>query len=77
MVNAPIEVTVLRLYCKSPGSQQLRKNAAAELATMLAAGWHEKQRKIEVDHLVLRLERPRPIQPSMQGVAGASGRPRR
>lgn len=77
MVNAPTEVTVVRLYCKSPGSQQLRKNAAAELATMLAAGWHEKQRKVEADHLVVRLERPRPIQPSMQGVPGASGRPRR
>ena len=78
MVNAPIEVTVVRLYCKSPGSQQLRKNAAAELATLLAAGWQEKQRKVEADHLVLRLERPRPAQLSMQGVAGAGGgRPRR
>ena len=46
MVNAPNEVTVVRLYCKSPGSQQLRKNAAAELATLLAAGWQEKQRKV-------------------------------
>jgi hypothetical protein len=78
VVNAPNEVTVVRLYCKSPGSQQLRKNAAAELATLLAAGWQEKQRKVGVDHLVVRLERPRPAQPSMQGVAGAGGgRPRR
>jgi hypothetical protein len=77
MVNVPTEVAVVRLYCKSPGSQQLRKNAAAELATMLAAGWHEKQRKVEADHLVVRLERPRPAQPSMQGTPGANGRPRR
>ncbi len=77
MVNTQTDVTVVRLYCKSPGTQHLRKNAAAELATLLAAGWQEKQRKVEVDHLVVRLERPRPVQVSMQGAPGASGRPRR
>lgn len=78
MVNAPTEVTVVRLYCKSPGSQHLRKNAAAELATLLAAGWQEKQRKVAADHLVVRLERPRPAQAAMQGIAGAGApRPRR
>jgi len=39
VVRVPVEVTVVRLYTKSPGSHQLRKNAAAELAQMLAAGW--------------------------------------
>ncbi len=73
----PIEVTVVRLYCKSPGSQHLRKSAAAELATMLAAGWRETQRANGVDHVVVRLERPRPVQPSMRTMGGAArpGRP--
>jgi len=69
-VAVPIEVTAVRLYYKSPGSQQLRKNAAAELATMLAAGWQEKTRKVGVDHVVLRLERPRPIDRSMPLTSG-------
>jgi hypothetical protein len=73
-VNAPIEVTVVRLYCKSPGSTHLRKSAAAELATLLAAGWQEKQRKAAADHFVVRLERPRPVQPSMRLAQGGPGR---
>ena len=76
MVGVPIEVTVVRLYTKSPGSHQLRKNAAAELAQLLAAGWQEKNRKVGADHVVVRLERPRPAQPSMPTVSGP-GRPRR
>ena len=74
--SAPVEVTVVRLYCKSPGSYHLRKSAAAELATLLAAGWQEKERKAGADHLVVRLERPRPAKASLPPVAGA-GRPRR
>ena len=66
----PVEVTAVRLYYKSPGSQQLRKNAAAELATLLAAGWQEKTRKTSADHVVVRLERPRPIEHSMPSGAG-------
>jgi hypothetical protein len=69
----PTEVTVVRLYYKSPGTQTLRKSAAAELATLIAAGWHEKHRKAEADHVTLRLERPRPIQPTMSGTPGAGG----
>jgi len=42
-VAVPIEVTVVRLYYKSPGSQHLRKNAAAELATLVAAGWQDRK----------------------------------
>ncbi len=76
MVGVPIEVTVVRLYTKSPGSQQLRKNAAAELAQLLAAGWQEKTRKAGVDHVVVRLERPRPARPSMPTSPGP-GRGRR
>ena len=75
-MGVPVEVTVVRLYTKSPGSQQLRKNAAAELARLLAAGWQEKDRRTAADHVVLRLERHRPAQPSMHSVPGP-GRPRR
>ena len=75
-MRVPVEVTVVRLYTKSPGSHQLRKNAAAELAQLLAAGWQEKDRRAAPDHLVLRLERPRPAQPSLPAGAGP-GRPRR
>ena len=49
MAGVPVEVTVVRLYTKSPGSHQLRKNAAAELAQLLAAGWHEKDRRTGAD----------------------------
>jgi hypothetical protein len=76
VVGVPVEVTVLRLYTKSPGSHQLRKNAAAELAQLLAAGWQEKDRRTSGDHVVLRLERPRPAKPSLPSVSGP-GRPRR
>ncbi len=76
MVSVPVEVTAVRLYTKSPGSHQLRKNAAAELAQLLAAGWQEKSRRVGPDHVVLRLERPCPAKPSLPHVAGP-GRPRR
>jgi hypothetical protein len=61
---------------KSPGSHQLRKNAAAELSQMLAAGWQEKDRRAGADHVVVRLERPRPAQPSLPS-GGGVGRGRR
>jgi hypothetical protein len=77
VMAVPMEVNVVRLYYKSPGSHQLRKNAAAELATLLAAGWQEKHRKSSADHVVLRLERPRPAQHSLPTTPGAAGRPRR
>jgi hypothetical protein len=76
VVGVPIEVTVVRLYTKSPGSHQLRKNAAAELAQLLAAGWQEKNRKVGADHVIVRLERPRPAKPSMPTVS-SPGRARR
>ena len=75
-MRVPVEVTSVRLYTKSPGSQHLRKNAAAELAQLLAAGWEEKSRKAGADHVVLRLERPRPAKAAMPTAPGP-GRPRR
>ena len=75
-MDVPVEVTVVRLYTKSPGSHHLRKSAAAELAHLLAAGWQEKDRKAGADHIVLRLERPRPAKASLPPITGP-GRPRR
>jgi len=76
VVDVPVEVTAVRLYTKSPGSHQLRKNAAAELAQLLAAGWLEKDRRAGADHVVVRLERPRQAKPFLPNVPGP-GRPRR
>jgi hypothetical protein len=61
------EVTVLRLYLKVPGTDQLRKGAAAELKTMLAHGWHETDRRIASDHISVRVERPltKPVGPQI------------
>jgi hypothetical protein len=79
VVSASVEVTVVRLYTKSPGSHSLRKNAAAELGQLLAAGWQEKERKVGADHVVVRLERPRQARPTLPSVAGTGrgGAPRR
>lgn len=52
------EVTIARLYTKSPGSKRLRKGAEAELRSLLAAGWHEIQRTDGPDFVKVRLERP-------------------
>jgi hypothetical protein len=76
VVSAPVEVTVVRLYTKSPGSHQLRKTAAAELGQLLAAGWQEKDRRVGADHVTLRLERHCPVKPSLPSISGP-GRPRR
>jgi hypothetical protein len=76
----PTEVIAVRLYWKSPGSGQLRKSSAAELATLEAAGWQEKHRTNSGDHTVVRMERPRPARQSLhstQGGQGGQGRPRR
>jgi hypothetical protein len=70
----PTEVTVVRLYCKSPGSSTLRKSSAAELATLEAAGWQEKHRTSGADHFIVRMERPRPVRPSFRAAQGGPGR---
>ena len=68
------EVIAVRLYYKSPGSSQLRKSSAAELATLEAAGWQEKQRTSGSDHIVIRMERPGRAQPSLRAPQGGTGR---
>ena len=69
-MSRPIEVTAVRLYCKSPGSLQLRKRAAAELASLEAAGWIETQRAIRPDHVVVRMERPQTIPQELRAPQG-------
>jgi hypothetical protein len=66
MISARREVTALRLYSKTPGTDRLRKSAEGELRQMLAAGWQETQRTIHTDHVLLRMERPSPKIPHMQ-----------
>jgi hypothetical protein len=72
------EVTVLHLYLKVPGTDQLRKGAAAELRNMLAHGWHETDRRMATDHISVRVERPitKTVGPQMgEGPGSRSRRP--
>lgn len=68
MIPARNEVTTVRLYSRTPGTQQLRKSAAGELRHMLAAGWQETGRTVHVDHVLVRMERPLPKAPRMVGI---------
>lgn len=65
MIPARNEVTTLRLYSRSPGTQNLRKSAAGELRHMLAVGWQETERTVHADHVLVRMERPLPKTPRM------------
>lgn len=75
-VNVRNEVAVLRLYLKVPGTDQLRKGAAAELRTMLAHGWHETSRRMASDHMSVRVERPvtKVVGPHMGEASGPRAR---
>jgi hypothetical protein len=46
-----------RLYVRVPGSDKLRKTAAARLKHLLATGWRETERAQHPDHIWVRLER--------------------
>ena len=58
MNTARSEVTALRLYSTTPGTERLRKSAASELRQMIAAGWQETRRTVHADHVLVRMERP-------------------
>lgn len=73
MISARREVTALRLYSKTPGTDRLRKSAEGELRQMLAAGWQETQRTINPDHVLLRMERLSPKVPRMSTVGPGGG----
>jgi hypothetical protein len=51
------EVSAVRLHVTTPGTDRLRKGAAAELRHLLATGWQETGRKASNDYLTLRMER--------------------
>jgi hypothetical protein len=51
------EVRVERLYLKVPNTDKLRKNAAGRHRHLLADGWREMERSLEVDHIRVRYER--------------------
>jgi hypothetical protein len=76
-VFRPVDVTAVRLYCKSPGSTQLRKGAVAELATLEGAGWVETHRSVGSDHVIVRMERPRAIRQELRAPQGGLARSRR
>jgi hypothetical protein len=51
------EVLHERLYVRVPGSDKLRKTAAARQKHLLANGWRETDRQLLPDHLMVRYER--------------------
>lgn len=75
-MSRPVDVTAVRLYCKSPGSSHLRRGAAAELATLEAAGWVETHRTIGPEYVVVRMERPQVIRQELRAPQGGLARGR-
>ena len=51
------EVRHVDLYVKVPGSERLRKTAAARLRYLLSTGWRETERWHRADHITVRVER--------------------
>lgn len=51
------EVLHERLYVRVPGTDKLRRTAAARLKHLLANGWREIERSQDTDYLRVRLER--------------------
>ncbi len=51
------EVLHERLYVKVPGTDKLRKTAAARLKHLLANGYREIERAQKPDHIMVRFER--------------------
>ena len=51
------EVLHERLYVRVPGTDKLRKTAAARIKHLLANGWRETERDQRPDHVMVRFER--------------------
>ena len=51
------EVRHERLYVTVPGTDKLRKTAAARIKHLLANGWRETERDQRPDHVMVRFER--------------------
>lgn len=55
------EVSAFRLHVKTPGTDRLRKSAAAQLRHLLATGWQETARRTSPSYVTVRMERTTPI----------------
>lgn len=51
------EIIHERLYVTVPGTDRLRKTAAARLKHLLANGWREMERSQLPDHVMIKFER--------------------
>ena len=51
------EIRHERLYLKEPGTERLRKTAAARLRHLLATGWRETERWYADRYITARVER--------------------
>jgi hypothetical protein len=51
------EITHERLYVTVPGTDKLRRRAAARLKHLLSNGWREVERRQSADHIMVRFER--------------------
>ena len=51
------EVLHERLFVRVPGTDKLRKTAAARIKHLLANGWRETERDQRPDHVMVRFER--------------------
>jgi hypothetical protein len=51
------EVLHERFYIRVPGTDRLRKTAAARLKHLVANGWRETDRHTNPDHVMMRFER--------------------
>lgn len=73
------EVIHERLFVKVPGTDKLRKTAAARLKQLLATGWRETERWRRPDHVEVRLERTGqiPLKTRLPRPVPASERPER
>jgi hypothetical protein len=76
------EVLHERLFVRVPGTDKLRKTAAARLKHLLATGWRETERTQQPDHVWIRFERTghAPMQarlPKRQPEVQIERRPRR
>ncbi len=51
------EILHERLFVTVPGTDKLRKTAAARMKHLLGSGWREVERTLRPDHVMVRFER--------------------
>jgi hypothetical protein len=78
MMRERKDVSSYRLHVRTPGTDRLRKGAAAQLRHLEATGWHETDRRRSEHYVTVRMERTTTIHPaSMVGDGGQHGGQRR